>query len=223
VPPVPCSSTWNPNNAGFYVWGDVDFDTYGSGGQAPLSDYVFNQIVPQLMIGDTLNEDPQNPYQGKGIVFTNWVMEAQYFWEYKDGSYNVQAGQPLPVNPGDVATTVIAYDPASGSITASISTPKGGTSSITIPRPFPNLSPAPFSSWTDFFTQAAAKTNGVLHAVPSMDVESHFIDQSTICSVLPWTIEGISIPGVSSARTNFGSETIGSFTCPQASLVKLNF
>ena len=224
VPPVPCSSTWNPNNATFYIWGDVDFDVYGSNGAFPLSDYLYNQIVPQLMIGDTLNEDPKNPYQGTGVVFTNWVVEAQYFWMNANGTYNVQAGRAIPVHPGDVTTTTIAYHPTTGSITASISTPTGGTSTITIPRPFPNVSPAPFTSWKDFFTKGAAKSGGVLHGTPSMNVESHYVDQATICGALPWTIDGISIPNIASVPSNFGWDTRGSFTCAGTnSLVNFDF
>ena len=231
VPAVPCSPTWNPDNQTFYVWGDVDFDRYGAQYDATsVSSYLYNQIVPQLMIGQTFNEDPSTPYRpGSGAFFSNWVIEAQYFWQnHLDNSAYVQAGSPIAVSPGDVTTTKIAYNATSGSIVASIAAPRG-TSSITIPRPFPNTSPPLFSSWKDFFTKAAAKTGGVLHARPQMNVESHFVDLATLCQLAPWKVDAIAIPNVSAVPSSF---TIGtwpttatggpSFSCASP-LANLNF
>jgi hypothetical protein len=60
VPPLPGGS-WNPNQQTFYIWGDVDFDPYGP--QSPqwsISGYKYNQIVPQLFIGNVLSQnDPR--------------------------------------------------------------------------------------------------------------------------------------------------------------------
>jgi hypothetical protein len=211
VPALPCSATWNYENQTFYIWGDLVFDEYGSSGLYPLSNYVFNQIVPQLMIGDTLNGAPHG-YGGVGEVFDTWVIEAQYFWQNSANEYFVQAGSPVGVKPGDEITTKIAYTASTGSITASIAAPEG-TSSIKIPAPFPNESPLLFSSWRTFFEQASAKSNG-LTAEPQLNVESHFVDQQTLCSVLPWKIDDISLPNVRAVASSFTTDAIGTYSCP---------
>jgi hypothetical protein len=213
VPPLPCAPTWNPENQTFYIWGDLVFDEYGSSGSYPLSSYVFNQIVPQLMIGDTLNGSATG-FGGTGAVDTSWVIEAQYFWMNDANQYFVQAGNPVGVRPGDSVTTKIAYTESNGAIVASISASEG-TSSITIPAPFPNESPLLFSSWKTFFEAASAKSNG-LYAEPQLNVESHFVDQATLCSVLPWTITDSVIPGVPATAASYASDAIGSYTCPTA-------
>ena len=213
VPPLPCSSTWNPDNQTFYIWGDLVFDEYGSSGSYPLSNYVFNQIVPQLMIGDTLNGSPTG-FGGTGVVYDTWVIEAQYFWMNDANEYFVQAGNPVGVKPGDSVTTKIAYAESTGAIVASISASEG-TSSITIPAPFPNESPRLFSSWKTFFEAASAKSKG-LYAEPQLNVESHFVDQATLCSVLPWKITDSVIPGVPATAASYASDEIGSYSCPTA-------
>jgi hypothetical protein len=213
VPPLPCASGWNPENQTVYIWGDLVFDDYGSAGSYPLSNYVFNQIVPQLMIGDTLNGSPTG-FAGTGVDYASWVIEAQYFWMNDANQYFVQAGNPVGVKPGDSITTKIAYAESSGVIVASISASEG-TSSITIPAPFPNESPLLFSSWKTFFEAASAKSNG-LYAQPQLNVESHFVDQATLCSVLPWSITDSVIPGVPATAGSYVSDAIGSYTCPTA-------
>lgn len=59
-PPIPDTSTWNSNNQTFYIWGDLDFDSYGCSHLREVTnecirnihDCTMNQIVPQVMIGN---------------------------------------------------------------------------------------------------------------------------------------------------------------------------
>ena len=135
-------------------------------------------------------------------------------------------GDVVPVKPGDLITTVIAYDPSEGAMTASISatTPDNGTrdsrsassssspsslasraartSTITIPRPFPN-EPDLYADWAAFFKAAQAKSvgagvgKGVLHG-PDWNIEAGVEDGPTLCSVCPLTIRATPTCNVSS-------------------------
>lgn len=55
VPPDKPGAEWDPTEGVFFIWGDTDFDSYGPRSPSTqMHDYIFNQIVPQLVIGDTL-------------------------------------------------------------------------------------------------------------------------------------------------------------------------
>ncbi len=220
VPPRPCTPTWNHTDQVFYVWGDLDFDPYGADGAHPLSDYRFNQIVPQVMIGNTLSGN-DGAYHPRWTRYDHWVMEAQYFWMKKDGTPYAQAGRPVAVSPGDEVTTSIAYDAGSGAITASIST-GSDTSAVVLDRPFPNTDPPLFSSWRDFFAHAVASSSGLLGR-PVLNVESHHVDGRTLCSVLPFRIDSVEVPGVPADRTGFAVKRSGAYRCAGSTLATLDF
>jgi hypothetical protein len=215
VPPIPCAPTWNPENQTFYIWGDEVFDEYGSSGSYALNNvnYMFNQIVPQLMIGNTLAENGTG-YGTTGKVYTSWVIQAQYFWMSSSNVPFLQAGNAIHVSPGDAITETIAYSATTGGIVASISATEG-TSTITVPAPFPNESPLLFSSWKTFFEAASAKSQG-LYGEPQLNVESHYVDPATLCSILPWTITDSVIPNVPATASSFTTTALGGFTCPTA-------
>jgi hypothetical protein len=184
VPAHKPGKEWDPKAGVFFIWGDTDFDSYGPrNATLRIHDYIFNQIVPQLVIGNTLaaNDDKYNP---GWYVFDEWKIQAQYFWERRpkeDGGWapyslgrsmpphgNDLVGAPprmgtncegngtifcalcgdvVPVQAGDLITTVISYD-GRGKMDASISATAPddgggggggvrGVSTISIPRPFP--------------------------------------------------------------------------------------
>ena len=218
VPPLPNTKTWDYKNQVFYLWGDVDFDVYGSKGTAPLSSYLYNQIVPQLMMGWSYAGNDEN-YNPSMVAYTSWVIEAQYFWADKNDKGYALAGKPVPVSPGDLVTTVIRYNPDDGSILARIST-DSVESTLTIPKPFPNEKL--FSSWKDFFTQAEAKTGGHTLGQAVINVEAHGVDAATMCSLLPFDIEKMSGPHFPKSGAEDKTRTEGTFTC-STPLAKLGF
>mmetsp|Transcript_133819 Transcript_133819/g.416225 ORF Transcript_133819/g.416225 Transcript_133819/m.416225 type:complete len:337 (-) Transcript_133819:15-1025(-) len=93
------SAEWDPRQGVFFIWGDTDFDLYGPRNATfRMHDYLFNQIVPQLVIGNALasNDDKYNP---GWLVFDDWHIQAQYFWERLPEEALAQAldaDQPLP-------------------------------------------------------------------------------------------------------------------------------
>jgi hypothetical protein len=218
VPPLPCAPTWNYTNGVFYIWGDVDFDEYGSNGGYPLSNYMFNQIVPQLMIGRALAGNDAN-YNPSWTNFSGWVIQAQYFWQDNTQKFWAKTGPAVNVKPGDVVTTAIAYNATNGSISVNISTPSV-SSAISLPKPFPNQNL--FTSWKDFFQKGVAKSGGKLLSRPVMNVETYGLDQATACSVLPWNVNSISLPGITQAQSSYSVSQYGGLSCPTA-LAKLNF
>lgn len=218
VPPLPCGSNWNQTGSTFYIWGDVDFDAYGQAGSYPLSSYLYNQIVPQLMIGNGLSGNDA-AFTPSWQVFNSWIIQAQYFWMNANGNFYAQTGSIVPVSPGDRITTIIHYSAATGGMDVSITSLSGG-SYISIPRPFPN-EPSAFTSWKDFFQQATAKSGQIL-GHPQLNIESHYIDNQTFCSVVPWTIEKIAFPNIPVSSSNFITTTYGDFSCPTA-LTNLTF
>jgi hypothetical protein len=192
VPPLP-SGTWDYRNQTFYLWGDIDFDAYGSGGAYGISSYRFNQIVPQLMAGNCLCSNDA-AYTPGWRAFSSWVIQAQYYWMNGSSNY-AQCGPLVNVQPGDILTTRISYTAATGKVQASIASARG-TSSITINRPFPN-EPALFSSWSSFFAAAQRKSGTAqVLANPVVNVETHYVDPATIRSVLPLAVSRIALPEV---------------------------
>jgi hypothetical protein len=131
---------------------------YGTSGKYKLSDYRFNQINRQLILGSALDANDAN-YKPSWSQRSSWAIEAHYFWENgKTSSPYAQTGKVIGVNPGDHLITIIRFDPKAGTIVASIEDediPEAGLSAITIVRPFPN-EPSLFKSWTDFFQKATA-------------------------------------------------------------------
>jgi hypothetical protein len=217
VPPLPTSPTWTSNMGTVYQWGDVDFDGYGNAGPYKLSHYRFNQIVPQLVIGNVLDASDAN-FTPAWDHLRTWHIQAQYYW-YDDSNAKsyAQTGPLESVNPGDMITTTIRYDHRAGSIEARIADDNvsGRSSSITIVRPFPNEKWL-FASWADFFRRAeiASKTFYVLNT-PAVDVETDYLDQQTMCRLLPLDVREISIPGIPLAESSFSVQQLGGFACPQ--------
>jgi hypothetical protein len=225
VPPLPSSPTWNYKVGTVYQWGDVDFDEYGTSGKYKLSDYRFNQVTPQLILGSALDANDAS-YKPSWSQRSAWAIEAHYFWENgKTSTPYAQTGEVIGVNPGDHLITIIRFDAKAGTIVASIedeNIPGAGSSAITIPRPFPN-EPSLFKSWTDFFQKAtAASRSPYVNATTQLDVETDYLDQQTMCGLLPFTVTKIVMPGVPSNPSAFSTAQLGGFTCKGA-LAKLDF
>jgi hypothetical protein len=76
VPPLPRSPKWNYKVGTVYQWGDADFDGYGSTGAYKLSDYRFNQIVAELILGNVLEASDAN-YKPSWSQRSTWAIIAQ--------------------------------------------------------------------------------------------------------------------------------------------------
>lgn len=154
------------------------------------------------------------------------AIEAHYFWENgKTLTPYAQTGKVIGVNPGDQLTTIIRFDAKAGTIVASIedeNIPGAGLSAITIVQPIPN-EPSLFKSWTDFFQKATAASRvPYVNGTTQLDVETDYLDQQTMCGLLPFTVTKIVMPGVPSTPTAFSTAQLGGFTC-KGPLVKLDF
>lgn len=218
VPPLPSSTTWDPSEDAFYVWGDIDFDWYGDEGPYALSQYRYNHVVPQLFIGRVLSGSDAD-FTPAWTQVDTWSIQAQYFWQAGTTPY-AQAGSVVGVNPGDEVTASISFDPTNGKLTVAIAAP-AGESSITVDRPFPN-DPGLFADWTDFFRQAEQKSNGqLIYAHPVVAVRP-FADRQTMCSILPLQVDRIAIPNVAVSSTQFLVSNTGGLSCGKA-LAALGF
>src|SRR5437762_5826147 len=120
-------------------------------------------------------------------------IQAQYYWyNATTATSYAQAGSIINVNPGDEITTTINFNARTGTIVASIAdkslSGSVGVSTITIARPFPN-DPSLFASWSDFFNRAAtASKSSYVMSTPAADVETDFVDQPTMCGLLPFRL-----------------------------------
>jgi hypothetical protein len=217
VPPLP-TQTWDANQQTFYIWGDVDFDVYGADGAFAVSRYKYNQISPQLSLGRVLATRDANFNPG-WLTLNSWAIQAQYFWQ-KDETPFAETGDLVYVSPGDEIETEISFNAATGHIVATISAP-AGKSSIDIARPFPN-EPSLYADWKDFFQRASQRSGGVVYANPAMQVEPYFVDAETECSILPFNIDLISLPGVPSQRSVFNYHSRRPLTCA-TDLAQLGF
>ena len=203
----------------YYIWGDTDFDSYGVAPRAPfpLSRYIYNQIVPQLVLGNALASNDAN-YTPGWAVFPTWAVQAQYYWASCDlpagrrcapghsRSY-AQCGAAVNVSAGDVIATSIVYDPTDGAITASIGAEgaaggaaaegAGGAAAaahsvVRLPRPFPNEQPPLFASWREFFEAAqrlSAPTEGPgVLSHPDFNIETHQVPPAELCDICPFVL-----------------------------------
>ena len=119
VPPDKPAAEWDPSEGVFFIWGDTDFDSYGP--RSPptqMHDYVFNQIVPQLVIGDTLAAgNASTNYNPGWITFKDWNIQAQYFWAKQlGGGEGGEGGEGGPLTAAELrarpAGTSVATDPS---------------------------------------------------------------------------------------------------------------
>jgi hypothetical protein len=223
VPPLPGAKTWRPAESELYLWGDVDFDLYGvryGAKGSPISSYKYNQIVPQLMAGNVFAGN-NSDYSPVLRTYDYWVIEAQYYWQKDDGSDFDSAGEPIRVYPGEIVTTSISYDPAGGGIVAAISTPRV-KSALSLPRPFPNETPALFKSWRDFFEQAEKKSRAPVTGQAVINVETHNVDRDSVCSLLPFEIRSISGAHFPDSSSGFYTRTEDGLSCPTP-FVKIGF
>ena len=172
------------------------------------------------MIGNDLDANDAG-YSPGWAAFDSWVVQASYFWESDAGVPYSQVGSIVDVNPGDEVTALIAYSADAGTVVATISAPEG-TSTIAIVRPFPNENPPLFSDWRDFFTQAARASAGSLQGAAVVNVESHYVEAATFCSVLPFEVQLISLPYTPVSSADYLIATDGVFAC-QSALTQLDF
>ena len=125
---MPTGADWDPKGEVYYIWGDTDFDSYGVHPRAPwpMSEYLFNQIVPQLSLGSGLASSDPVTFKPKFITQKNWMIQAQYFWMHKNGTGFAECGTLINVTAEDVIETKISFVPETGTMHASIGV-KGGT------------------------------------------------------------------------------------------------
>ncbi|MEO8665788.1 MAG: hypothetical protein ABI462_09850, partial [Ignavibacteria bacterium] len=215
--PVKPTTGWSYTSQTVYSYGQIDFDRYGANGKYRLSDYKFNQIVPQVMIGRCLDDD--SVYNPSWSNYGDWVIQAQYYWNKNGTSYSL-CGNIIHVFPHEEITTNISYTSSSGAITVSISGPSG-TSMITLDRPFPNGDTL-FTDWSDFFGQAEQKsqTPGA-YGNAVLNVETHYLVDETICSMLPFIINDVQIPGIQWHEGNYRVRRDGDYICTDTLANKL--
>lgn len=213
VPPLPTSS-WDPSQMTLYIWGDIAFDAYGTDGKFKISDYKFNQIVPQLFLGRVLSNNDA-AFKPAWTQQNTWAIQAQYYWQ-KDSTSYAQTGPIINVSPGEIITTAINYTATDGKITASISAP-GGISTIVLARPFPN-EPGLFADWSSFFKASQAKSANELYATPELNVEPD-ADKQSVCTVLPFTIRSIDMPSIGNMKDLFAQYVPAGFSCSKPMVV----
>ncbi len=217
VQPLP-HGNWNYQEQTIYTYGQIDFDRYGSEGPYTISDYQYNQLVPQVMIGNCLDSSDSN-YNPYWSTYDNWVFQAQYYWMNSDDTSYSLCGELIHTSPGAELLTTISYSSSTGQITASISGSEG-TSTIIIDKPFPN--DTLFTSWADFFQQAQTKssTSGP-YGNAVLNVESHYVDQWSLCSTLPFNVSHVTIPGIPWQANNYTVGRDGNYTCSDTLANKL--
>ncbi|MEO8446200.1 MAG: hypothetical protein ABI528_01825 [bacterium] len=218
VPPVP-QGNWDPTNQTVYAYGQVDFDMYGSSGRYSISGYQYNQIVPQVMIGNCLDSSDSN-YNPYWSIYNSWVMQAQYFWMDSSKTVHSLCGNIVNVSPQEVITTRIAYSAIIGGFTVMIFG-DNDTSTILIPQPFPNNTSL-FADWKNFFTQAQQRsgTSGP-YSNPVLNVETHYLKAETVCSMLPFRIKHVSIPGILWQEGSYFISRSGDYACEDPQRNKL--
>jgi len=198
-PQLPDPAHFDAHMHTIYVWGDIDFDGHGAHGPAPISAYVMNQIVPQVMIGRCLGESDARTFEPGWIDYDRWVMQAQYYWQTPACASKAKCGPAIEVAPGERITTLVEYSAGSGAIRVEIRCDDGRSSVVELPRPFPDG--GDFGSWREFFEkgQAASEAKGLpagCFGRPMLDIEyKGSVDLRVLRSVCPFRVEEVSGPG----------------------------
>lgn len=117
---------------------------------------IYNQFVPQLMLGDALSSSSGPPqYNSSWGNFSTWVFSAQYFFalntsEYPAPSYHAATGAIFPASAGEVLWTRMDYDTASLSwhLSMGVEGDASRTSVVDVPKPYMGLLD-PAASWGD--------------------------------------------------------------------------
>jgi hypothetical protein len=208
----PSGPHWEAGAEVYFIWGDTDFDSYGLAPRAafPMSKYIYNQIVPQLVLGNALASNDKD-YNPGWTVFRDWAVQAQYYWSSctlpkgrrcapGHSQSFAQCGKAVNVSAGDTIQTSIDYDPSSGAIAVSIGA-KGAASKSTVllPRPFPNETPPLWGSWRAFFEAAQELSEptvgpGVLNHA-DFNIETHSVPPDELCKICPFKLTQNSAPG----------------------------
>ena len=117
---------------------------------------VYNQFVPQLVLGDALtgSSGPPNFAPAWGN-YSAWFFSAQYFFAlntsaYPAPSYHAATGPVYPVAAGEVLWTRMDFSPAAASwrLSMGVEGDAARTSVVDAPRPFMGLLD-PGASWAD--------------------------------------------------------------------------
>jgi hypothetical protein len=227
-PPLP-PPDFDSYHETLYVWGDTDFDVYSPRGCFPLHDCLMNQIVPQVMIGRCLCANQPETYKPIWGECKTWVVQAQYYWQNAmgegEGSHAL-CGRRVHVKPGEFLKTRIEYDPELGSLDISIgpwSRQANGIwvdsetrrSRIVSQRPFPETSPALFTSWREFFERAVAKSRleypsmGLL-CRPKLNIEyKGSVRLETLAALCPFVVAVPKVNGIAlETRTRLYSPSV---------------
>ena len=109
IPPLP--SSFNENQQTYYIYFNIFFKNALNG--------KYNQFVPQLMLGATLNNSTNYPdYKPLFSPLNSWYIGSQYFFattiDSKETDY-AATGELIPVNEGDIVYTEFYYNDTSTS------------------------------------------------------------------------------------------------------------
>ena len=152
VPGLPLAPTFTDSDFCHYIYFNIFFPNYAPAGA------VYNQFVPQLMLGDALSGTSGPPaYAASWGNFTSYVFQAQYFFALLDPATNATVpkaltGRTFPTSPGEVLWTRMTLDaPGAWAWTLSMGVvgDAARTSTVVVPAPFMGLLAPATASWAE--------------------------------------------------------------------------
>ena len=193
----------------YYIYYNIDWQPAGP----PSVKQAMNQFVPQLMLGEALDDSSNAPhYLPRWHNHKTWVFGAQYFFEIFNTTTNktephAATGTTFPTVPGDVLyTSFTLSDDWAWTLTMGVKGDETRISTVLVKQPFMGLLPASeTTSWSEtVYDKAWSNTCWELYGVtreqqyPSNDM-NYVINISTNVSGSVqwnnWTTKHSTCPG----------------------------
>jgi hypothetical protein len=153
VPGLPLAPTPSDPDFCHYIYFNIFFPNYAPPGA------VYNQFVPQLMLGNALSGSSGAPgYAPSWGNFSSYVFQAQYFFALLDAATNATVfkaatGPTFPAAPGEDLWTAMDLDTSTPSwawtLRMGVVGDAARTSTLAVPAPFMGLLAPATASWRE--------------------------------------------------------------------------
>ena len=153
VPSLPLAANFSDPDFCHYIYFNIFFPNF-----QPSPWAVYNQFVPQLMLGDALSTSSMAPAYTPGWGnFTTYVFSAQYFFALPAADNSsafipkAATGAIFPTVPGETLWTSMELDIESWAWTLSMGVvgDAARTSTVSVPQPFMGLLEPHTQSWSE--------------------------------------------------------------------------
>ena len=151
VPGLPTNTTvYGDSTFCHYIYFNIFFPN-----DSPSGYGIYNQFVPQVMLGDALSGSSGPPsYEPRWNTFRSYFFQAQYFFAFVDPASNATVlkavvGETYPVAPGERTWTSFTRRNYSWYLDMGVVGDTSRTSTVVAPTPYMGLLAPHTTSWSE--------------------------------------------------------------------------